>query len=154
MNAVARKPAQWPRIIRAAAEADEHLILDSWWNQALAFEPLRALPPPLRLAYRSTLLRTARRCGAGVACHPEHPEQIYGWICAEALNGEDILHQVYVRSTFREDGIGTDLMRAAFPRFGKNRICCTHIGSAFSYRREPWKLVHVPGLMIDEVKPS
>ena len=45
-----------------------------------------------------------------IACNEEDPTQIYGYICAGALEGFLVIHYVYVKHSFRNMGIGKLLL--------------------------------------------
>ncbi len=56
------------------------------------------------------LERIIARSTVWVACDPEMPSVVYGFICVEGL---DVLHYVYVKRRFRRMGIGGQLLSAA-----------------------------------------
>ena len=47
-----------------------------------------------------------------VACNPEDPSQVYGYIVGGAREGVFLLHFLYVKHTFRNMGIGKTLLDA------------------------------------------
>ncbi len=47
-----------------------------------------------------------------VACDPERPEQVYGWICGERLEGKIVVHFAYVKQGWRGWGIARRLLGA------------------------------------------
>ncbi len=51
-------------------------------------------------------------CHVVLACNPEDPNQLYGFVCFE--RGEQpVLHYVYVKDFFRRMGVGSDLVAVA-----------------------------------------
>jgi ribosomal protein S18 acetylase RimI-like enzyme len=46
-----------------------------------------------------------------VACSPDDEHQIYGWLCGEMQRPRALLHYVWVKSTFRRQGIASLLVR-------------------------------------------
>jgi len=47
-----------------------------------------------------------------VACNPEEPSQVYGYIIGEEVDGIFVLHFIYVKHTFRNMGVGKTLLDA------------------------------------------
>jgi len=45
-----------------------------------------------------------------VACNQEDPSQVYGYICAGKVDGFFVLHYIYVKHTYRNMGIGRELL--------------------------------------------
>lgn len=64
-----------------------------------------------------------------VACNPEDEDQIYGWACS---NGT-ALHYVYVKMTFRGNGIAGALVREAVPGWAS---VTTPVTTAGKFHRE------------------
>jgi L-amino acid N-acyltransferase YncA len=96
-------------------ETDHNLILSSWCHQV-----------PEGNNQRPVILALLSRSGAVVACEPRHPDQIFGWLCGEQQGADRILHMVYVRNPWRQQGIGGGLMRQLCPRLGEQTVIHTH----------------------------
>ena len=47
-----------------------------------------------------------------VACNPEEPSQVYGYIIGEEVDGIFVLHFIYVKHIFRNMGVGKTLLDA------------------------------------------
>lgn len=136
---------------------DEGLVMDSWKKV------IRPSPPFSLMQYRDVALHktTIRdlvdRCPPVMACHKDHPEQVFGWICAEqaidprpdAEHDLQVLHMVYVRGGWRQMKIGTNLMRCSFPALGKRPVYYTHITKMSRYHVHRWLLVYNPYLVVN-----
>ncbi len=48
------------------------------------------------------------RCGVMLAVHPQHTDQIFGFICYELER--PIVHYMYVKGDYRRTGVGSDLL--------------------------------------------
>ena len=96
-------------------------VLDSW-NRAVARDPIWAaqvgrrgvartpIPPSLSLYYHDIILKKIlTKCTLLVACDPDDPDVIWGYVAFDAEN--PVLHFVYVKGAFRRMGIGTRLLR-------------------------------------------
>jgi len=101
-------------------------VLDSW-NRAVARDPIWAaqvgrrgvartpIPPSLSLYYHDIILKKIlNNCTLLVACDPDDPDVIWGYVAFDREN--PVLHFVYVKGAFRRMGIGTRLMEEAFER--------------------------------------
>ena len=101
-------------------------VLDSW-TRAVARDPIwRAevgnrgvartpIPPSLSLYYHDIILKKIlTNCTLLVACDPEDPDVIWGYVAFDPK--DPVLHFVYVKGAFRRMGIGTRLMEEAFDR--------------------------------------
>ena len=63
-----------------------------------------------RQTYQAYLDRIIKRpeCYVILAVHPEHQEQIFGFICVE--RSSPTIHYIYVKEDYRRTGVGTDLL--------------------------------------------
>lgn len=75
------------------------------------------------------------RASTVVACHPQDPDVIFGWACAEFINESFVLHFVYVKNNFKTHfrngepegfGIGTKLVEALLTNEEPERVIYTH----------------------------
>lgn len=46
-----------------------------------------------------------------VAADRVDPDTIFGWLCAEVVNEDLVVHFIYVRKAFQDHGVGTTLIR-------------------------------------------
>tara|TARA_R100000808_G_scaffold3378_1_gene12099 strand:+ start:53 stop:595 length:543 start_codon:yes stop_codon:yes gene_type:complete len=101
-------------------------VLDSW-SRAVARDPIwrvevgrrgvarTPIPPSLSLYYHDIILKKIlTNCTLLVACDPEDPDVIWGYVAFDPK--DPVLHFVYVKGAFRRMGIGTRLMEEAFDR--------------------------------------
>jgi GNAT superfamily N-acetyltransferase len=101
-------------------------VLDSW-SRAVARDPIwrvevgrrgvarTPIPPSLSLYYHDIILKKIlTNCTLLVACDPEDPDVIWGYVAFDQV--DPVLHFVYVKGAFRRMGIGTRLMEEAFDR--------------------------------------
>ena len=101
-------------------------VLDSW-SRAVARDPIwrvevgrrgvarTPIPPSLSLYYHDIILKKIlTNCTLLVACDPEDPDVIWGYVAFDTK--DPVLHFVYVKGAFRRMGIGTRLMEEAFDR--------------------------------------
>lgn len=133
---------------------DQGLVLASWCRQ------IRRLPPFGRMsgrefdAHHRRLERLLERCPPTIACEPEHPDQVFGWICGEVHpDGARVLHFVYVRNTWRQQGIARYLLELQFAsRAGEHDLLCTHRGRSTPHLETKWRLRYDPGRLEQEAQ--
>ena len=98
-------------------------VLDSW-SRAVARDPIwrvevgrrgvarTPIPPSLSLYYHDIILKKIlTNCTLLVACDPEDPDVIWGYVAFDPK--DPVLHFVYVKGAFRRMGIGTRLLNEA-----------------------------------------
>jgi len=98
-------------------------VLDSW-SRAIARDPIwrvevgrrgvarTPIPPSLSLYYHDIILKKIlTNCTLLVACDPEDPDVIWGYVAFDQV--DPVLHFVYVKGAFRRMGIGTRLLNEA-----------------------------------------
>ena len=98
-------------------------VLDSW-SRAVARDPIwrvevgrrgvarTPIPPSLSLYYHDIILKKIlTNCTLLVACDPEDPDVIWGYVAFDQV--DPVLHFVYVKGAFRRMGIGTRLLNEA-----------------------------------------
>ena len=135
--------------IRAFSGAsDEGVVYNPWCNQ------IRKLPPfvgfdgeEFKQHKKDIIEPLVARCQPVFACDPENEAHVYGWICSEIVADENILHFVYVKGLFRNNGIGTLLMKFAFPNFGTSKVVYTHKTHAIKHLEAKWSATWNPYLI-------
>ena len=109
-------------ILLRKSEPDERralgFVLDSWCKTVAAEPPwdystphhTPPLPHPLMIYEHDTILKKIiPHSTITLACDPDDPDTIWGYICTDG----DLLHFIYVKSAFRGFGIGGCLLRSA-----------------------------------------
>lgn len=78
-----------------------------------------------------------------IVCDDEDPDLIYGYAVYENVDPV-VLHYIYVKLTYRQTGIGTDLIEKI--RKNDDPIICTFANYAFSKLKTKWRLTYNPWL--------
>lgn len=83
------------------------------------------------------------RCGALIACNPEKPTQIFGYLVAEKPDAQQvaIVHWLYVKQHFRRMGIAKQLLQTLG---APKAIYCSHWTPLCAGKRDQWGLVFHP----------
>jgi GNAT superfamily N-acetyltransferase len=92
---------------RQAEDADMGFVRTTWvhHNRGRGFAS-GVSPREYGPGQRELVAKLLDRYGASVACDPEDPYVLYGWVCS----GGDALHYVYVKPEFRGAGIGRAML--------------------------------------------
>lgn len=134
MSAAERIAEPAAYVLRAPREGDTAYIFATWMRWARKFAPwLRLLPDRVfwsdRLGYRAHVESLLRRSMVRVACDPDAPDSIFGYVVAEPPR---LLHFVFVDRMMRgraggtlPESIGVGLVRSVLPTFGSEQITTT-----------------------------
>lgn len=121
--------------IRPSTKEDVSFVMDSWLRSFRKSPYSGVVPRNLYVQVYSECIRQLLARGARlmVACNPEAPEQILGFICYESPG---VLHYVYVKELYRDSGIAKSLvayagldrktMRYTFRTFGSRWLGGVH----------------------------
>lgn len=139
---------QLPTSIRKVMDGDLGFLIGEWIQFLGCTRPWGDPPgeerPEQRIdrawfcaAQRALCGALLHRSEVLVACNPEDAVHIYGIVVYE-LNPR-ILHWLFVKSDFRNQGVGTRLMRAAFGDF-RDEIIYTVRTRPIRYHEQRWHL--------------
>lgn len=130
---------------RPAEKPDLAFIFSSWLKSFRESEFAKGIPTSLYYREHHRLIeRLLERAQVLVACNPESPSQIYGWICFERSRAR-VIHYVYVKQPFRELGIAKRLLEAALA--GEEGFFYTHLGITDGKLKE--RAVYSPYLLLE-----
>ena len=118
-----------PVAIRPADSGDVGLIYSSWLKSYWDARPpaLRGVPREVFFSdhgHHGVITRLLPRSSVLVACEPEDPSEIYGWLCASPR----ALHYVYVKELWRRKHVATRLINA----IGSWPMPVSHVTEAFT----------------------
>jgi GNAT superfamily N-acetyltransferase len=102
------KSAPTPKILlRSANEEDISFIFNSWLKSFRNSFFCKGIVNSVYFTEHHKLIeKILKTASAVIACNPEDPSQVYGWICAEEIDGVFCMHYLYVKHSFRGLGIG------------------------------------------------
>jgi len=129
---------------------DQGLVMACWARQIRKLAPFKHMTPvEFNDHVKRVIVPMVESFPPLIACEGDHPEQIFGYACGHVNNGVPFLHFAYVRSTWRRQGIGGELLKTLFPNFRNIRIQCSHFGRSSRYLADRWKLVLNPYIVAD-----
>lgn len=78
-----------------------------------------------------------------VACRELEPDRIVGWVCWAKIPAARVVHYLYVRDSWRREGVAKELMRAA--KLDDSRpLMYTHKGPAAHWAAPKYQATHKP----------
>jgi len=117
--------------VRLANDTDIDFITSSWLNSFR--DGYFNATVPNRVYYNQhhkVLERLVPSSTILVACNSERPQQIFGWLCFQVVDNVLILHYVYVKNMFREQGIAARLFNYVMENdslgLAQNVVMTTH----------------------------
>ena len=107
MTSTAAKP---PITIRQATEADIPFVFNSWLKSYRTSQFASPIDNTIFFSeHHKVIERILRYYDVRIACSPEDPDQIHGFICAGYTDGIFTLHYIYVKHPFRRLGVAKEL---------------------------------------------
>ena len=143
------KKAELPIWIRKANQEDVNFIFNSWlksFRGSLFAKPLNNTV--YFTEHHKILERIAKTSEILIACNKDDPTQIYGYICAERVEGIFVLHYAYIKHTYRSMGIAKILL-SAFERDPEEAGCYTHHTRSAERLAPKFNLIYHPYLLIN-----
>jgi GNAT superfamily N-acetyltransferase len=145
-----------PLVIRDGEEDDRPYILSTWLNAFALSRTARMIDRPLYFVEQKKVIeRLLTRSRVRVAVNPEDLNHIFGYIVGEPPfeSGIALVHYCYVKSDYRELGIGRRLIRSITE--GARRALFTHLPPATIERpRDSKKLPVTPGELVQKLCPG
>ncbi len=115
-------------LLRSPCDQDGSFIIDSWVREAREHYPFSHMDKALFYKeYKETVKTLISKSLIVIACNPEDQDQIYGYLSFEKVEDIPIIHFIYVKLTFRENGIAKLLLDSVFENFGKEKTLITHL---------------------------
>lgn len=147
-----------PHAVRAAVESDLPLIVHSWVQEMRHASTARGIPDQVYFPeQRRLVLGLLQRAAVVVAHNPDDEHHVYGVACVEGGGPTPVLHWLYVKSVYRQVGLGGALLDHALgPVAERAAAAVTQLTKLFTHRAEHggrpdllarWKLVPNPYLL-------
>ena len=135
------KPQQPPWTLRCLDPGNDlDLVVASWLTVLEHREPYSALGPHhINRLYKPLVRELATPISTIVACDPEDPSELAGYLCGDQAGR--VLHWVSVKPAYKRLGIGSLLMGAYFGDLGEEKIRCTFWTKAARHRSKDWGLI-------------
>lgn len=142
-----------PIEIRPGMESDANFILSSWLKSYRQSYFARVMTNTIYFDnHHSVLRRILKRATVLVASNVDSPDQIYGYIVFEMVDGIPVIHYTYVKHTFRGMNIAKLLYNQA--KGAQEAAVYTHHTRVVESLSRNYNLVHHPYLAFELPKES
>ena len=139
-----------PTTLRLAEEGDIGFIFNSWlksYRSSLFAKPISNTV--FFAEHHKVIEKLAKTSQILLACNKEDPNQIYGYACAERVEGVFVLHYIYVKQSFRRLGIGKLLLDSFDHNFDDESAVYTHHTKIAEKLAAKYHLIYHPYLLIN-----
>lgn len=100
-----------PIRIRPATEGDVSLLFSSWLKSYRSSLFAKQISNTVYYAEQHKVIEGLLKTSTVlIICEDTDPTNIYGWICAELIDGIFVLHYVYVKHPYRKLGLAKFLL--------------------------------------------
>lgn len=101
-------------VLRECTDDDLNYVKSSYLLHFRDSFPTKYIPKRLYMSEQSRILNAIlERSNVLIACFPESPDEIAGWVISENRDGSFVLHYLYVRVAYRGMGVERQLLNAA-----------------------------------------
>lgn len=102
-----------PASLRRASEDDIGFIFNSWLKSYRNSLFAKTISNTIYFSEHHKIIeKLAKTSEIIIACNPDDPNQIYGYACAEKIDGIFTLHYIYVKQPFRRLGLANFMLTA------------------------------------------
>lgn len=138
-----------PVFIRNAAEPDISFIFNSWLKSFRSGNLCRAVDNTIYYTeHHKVIEKLLKTSTVRMAVNPDKPEEIFGFICYEMVEGIFCLHYAYTKHTFRNLKILRQLMLDTGHNFESASIH-SHFTDAFKRYALRYNLIYHPYILMN-----
>jgi hypothetical protein len=134
-----------PIAIRKAAPSDISFIFSSWLKSFRDSRFASAITTTIYYTeHHKVVERLLKTCDVYVACNPKDGTELFGYICAEKVDGILVVHYIYVKNTYRQLGLAKTLLNqfshnpSAAAIFTHNTRASEKLASRFNFVYSPY----------------
>lgn len=118
-------------LLRGPNPKDSSFLLDSWIREERDKFPNNLVDKAIFYEHYKEIVKVLiSKSMVLLAVNPEDTDQIYGYLVFEKNFEIPIIHFLYVKLVFRENGIATQLIKSIFPNFQTEKTIITHVPRA------------------------
>lgn len=135
--------------LRHIRREDEKLIYSSWLKGSYEFSPNNFIPRELFLEHQSRLIQHCLNTFSTlILCHPDDPDEIFGYICYSLVGKLLIVHWLYLKNMWRKINTGESmvpyLLDELHPTWRDEPIIVTQFSKHFKKHKDKYNLVFNP----------
>lgn len=134
---------------RKMNESDISFIFNSWLKCHRHSKYTRGIASPIYYSGQHRLIERAITDGETyIACAIDDDSHIYGYACASRVTGQLAVHYIYVKSTYRNLGIGKELLNQ-YKHDLSTGSCHTHASELTEILAPKFNMVYHPYLLME-----
>ena len=134
-------------LLRPAASEDVSFIFSSWLKSFRNSFFAKPIDNTVYFSEQHKLIeKLVKQAPVIMACNPDDISQIYGFICAQRIEGVFCLHYLYVKHSFRKLGIGRALVNS-FEHDSSSAGVYTHHTACGEILKHKFNLVYHPYIL-------
>lgn len=138
-----------PASLRRAQEKDISFIFNSWLKSYRNSLFAKSISNTIYFSEHHKIIeKLAKTSEIIIACNPDDPDQIYGYICAEKIDDIFTIHYIYVKQPFRKLGLANFMLSAFDVDMGEPSIH-THQTKTAELLAAKYNTVYHPYLLIN-----
>lgn len=143
---------QLPVLMRPMADMDKAFVFNSWLKSFRNGTFCNNVDNSIYYTNQHTVIdKLLEKCTVSVCCNSEDPKIIYGYIVYEFIQGQFVLHYVYVKNIYRRLGLAKKLLYSTKHDFNVLG-CYTHQTPVGNRNEEKFNLVYHPYILLSTVK--
>lgn len=141
---------QLPISIREADQGDVSFIFSSWLKSFRGGAMAKYVENTIYFSEHHKLVeRLLKRSKTVVACNPEDPATIYGYLCYEIVEGIFCVHYGYTKQPFRVLGVLRQLLHSTGHDFARGTGLATHQNQVGARMALKYNLVYHPYILLN-----
>lgn len=141
-----------PVRLRGLAASDEAFVLSSWLKSYRDGALVRHIPNTIYYDNHHELVKGLLKNGTTmVACDPEAPDILYGYINFEvSVSNELLIHYVYIKHSFRKMGVMTAMLREIVDKESPTAMYGTHMVSGMLHWAKKHGVIYNPYILFGD----
>lgn len=149
-NAEKSTPINLPIMIRTAMPEEHNFIYNSFIKSGYRSRTMEIIPREIyTLNQHDIITHLLARCEVIVAHQYDAPENLFGYLIYQKVDGVFVIHYAYVKQTFRNLGVFSSLLKAAKYYHTMTAGFYTHSTKAMQHIEQKFNLIYNPYLLIN-----
>ncbi len=111
--------ATLPIIIRNYKDGDKNFILNHYLHETSRLFPYKFMEYKMfNIKHSSNLTELLTKVSVALAVNPEEEDHIFSFVVYEKVEDITVIHFIYTKEVYRNQGIASELINNIFPEFG------------------------------------
>jgi hypothetical protein len=134
-----------PYILRLPTEDDKPFVYDTFLKIFRQVEPNNFRHHTEYFDTQRAIIDTLfEKSQILLACSPEDPNYLYGYIIFDMVKKFLKLHWLHIKDPFRGNGMALDILKTVYPSTLHDIIVCSHYSRVYKSLKNKYKLQYDP----------